>query len=253
MKRETLLALLAANETFVGLPRPALEAILDAGVLRHWARDAYLIQQGDPASRFALIARGTAKLVQVTPDGHQVITRFIVRGQEFGLIAALDGFVYPLSIQAVEACSALVWEGPVLADLMQRFPVLGLNALRIMVVRNQETQRRYQELLTQRVEQRVAQALVRLAEQLGREEEGAIRIDLALTREDLGEFTGTTLYSVSRVLSTFERAGLTTTRRDRICILRMAELQEMAGFDPTATTDAGVGCSALCLAAPVRR
>lgn len=106
MKRATLLGLLAANETFVGLTRPALEAVLDAGALRHWARDAYLIQQGDPASRFALIVRGTAKLVQVTPDGHQVIVRFIVRGQEFGLIAALEGFVYPLSIQA--APSALL-------------------------------------------------------------------------------------------------------------------------------------------------
>lgn len=93
----------------------------------------------------------------------------------FGLIAAVEGFVYPLSIQAVAPCSALVWQGPVLADLMRQFPALALNTLRIMVIRNQETQRRYQELQTQRVEQRAAPALLRLAEQLGKPEDGMIR------------------------------------------------------------------------------
>jgi CRP-like cAMP-binding protein len=247
MRKELLLELLAANEAFVGLSPDALETILRAGTLRHWTRGDYLIQQGNDAAHFALVVRGTAKLIQVTPDGHQVLIRFVGRGQEFGLIAALRDFVYPLSIQAVEPCSALVWQGDVLADLMQRFPIMALNALRIMVIRNQETQRRYQELLTQRVEQRVAQALVRLADQLGKPEDEMIRIDLALTREDLGEFTGTTLYSVSRVLSVFERNGLIDAQRDRILIRKIDEVRQIAGTDPSGSDTGVIACGASCI------
>jgi CRP/FNR family transcriptional regulator, nitrogen oxide reductase regulator len=252
MRKELLLELLAASETFVGLSYDALGTILKAGTLRHWARDDYLIQQGNDAAHFALVVRGTAKLIQVTPDGHQVLVRFVGRGQEFGLIAALSGFVYPLSVQAVEPCSALVWQGDVLADLMQRFPIVALNALRIMVIRNQETQRRYQELLTQRVEQRVAQALVRLADQLGTAEDGMIRIDLALTREDLGEFAGTTLYSVSRVLSVFERNGLIDAQRDRILIRKIDEVRQIAGADASGSDIGVVACGASCVIPKVR-
>ena len=43
-------------------------------------------------------------------------------------------------------------------------------------------------------------------------------LDLALSRQDLGEMTGTTLYTVSRILSGWEQDGLIATGRERITI-----------------------------------
>jgi len=43
-------------------------------------------------------------------------------------------------------------------------------------------------------------------------------IELSFTRQDLAEMSGTTLYTVSRVLSGWERQGLVEAGRERVLI-----------------------------------
>jgi CRP-like cAMP-binding protein len=101
---------------------------------------------------------------------------------------------------------------------MERYPQISLNGLRLIAGRFRELQDRYRELATERVEQRVARALVRLTRQVGKRTEEGVLIDLPLSRQDLGEMTGTTLYTVSRIMSRWEQAGLVVTGRERIVI-----------------------------------
>ena len=71
---------------------------------------------------------------------------------------------------------------------------------------------------TERVEQRIAHALLRLVNQSGRKTEEGIEIDFPLSREDVAEMTGTTLHTVSRLLSKWESEGLVTGGRQRIIV-----------------------------------
>ena len=64
-----------------------------------------------------------------------------------------------------------------------------------------EMNTRIMEMATQQVEQRIANALLRLINQTGRNVEDGIEIDFSITRQDLSEMTGTTLHTVSRMLS----------------------------------------------------
>lgn len=233
MERERLLEILKDNDVFTSLSSRAIGEMLDISATRIYAASDLLIRQGDLATGFNVMVRGRAKLLQITPDGHQVLARYIVPGQEFGLIAALSDFTYPLSIEAVDDCEVLRWSGDALAQSFVRYPQLGLNALRIMAIRNQEMQRRYQELLTDRVEQRVAQALLRLVDQTGVTVENGVLINLPLTRADLAEYTGTTLFSVSRILRRWQLDGLLDTSRKRIVICDLAGLHEIVDvMDP---------------------
>jgi CRP-like cAMP-binding protein len=103
-------------------------------------------------------------------------------------------------------------------SLMERFPTLAINAVRVMSMRVQEFQDRYRELATERVERRVARALLRLAGQAGKKVPDGILIDLAFTRQDLAEMTGTTRYTISRMLSDWEERGLVEASRERVLI-----------------------------------
>jgi CRP-like cAMP-binding protein len=60
--------------------------------------------------------------------------------------------------------------------------------------------------------------LLRLARQAGRKVENGVLLDLPLSRQDLGEMTGTTLYTVSRIMSNWEQNGLIETGRERVVI-----------------------------------
>ncbi len=224
-----MLDCLRANPVFAELKTWALEELLDAANLRTVPAEGVIVRQGDNAECFGVISSGRAKMVQVTLDGRQVLLRYLVAGQEFGLIAVLPGNTYPVSIEAVEECQVLYWPGPTLADAFVRHPQIALNALRIMVIRNQELQARYRELVTDRVEQRLARALVRLASVAGAPDEQGTLIALPLSREDLAEMIGTTLYTVSRTLSHWEQLGFVATGRERIVVSATAELEQIAG------------------------
>jgi CRP-like cAMP-binding protein len=240
--REQFHALLQENPVFVHLSPTAYALVLENATLTTYGTDTFLTRQGDPAHAFYILTYGRAKLLQTTPEGQQVLLRYIVAGQEFGLIAALGVYQHPLSVQAVEPCGALVWPGDRLADLMRLYPQIGLNGLQVMVLRNQELQRRYQELLSTRVEQRLAQALLRLSTQIGRPQADGILIDIPLTRADLAEYTGTTLFSVSRILRSWELKGLVESGRERVVVRDTTTLAKISDLDGVSF----IGCAVAC-------
>lgn len=203
---------------FTGLDNQQLAQVLHTGNQRNIAAGTYLYMQGDAAQTFFLLVQGRVKLSQVTLEGHQVILRYATTGESFGVVAALSGTDYPVSAQSVEDSQVLSWDQTSIHRLMSQHSVIALNALRIMSERVREFQDRIRELSTERVERRIARALIRLARQTGRKVEEGILIDLALSRQDLAEMTGTTLYTVSRTLSQWESKGLIKSGREQVII-----------------------------------
>jgi CRP-like cAMP-binding protein len=185
---------------------------------RHVEREGFFFHQGDPGTVLYVLTQGQVKLTQLTPEGSQVLLRFITPGEMFGGIAALGDTSYPVSAQAAKDCAALAWDGDTLNKLMESYPRLALNALRHLAQRIQELQQRNLELATERVERRVARALLRLARASGRKIEGGVLIDLPLSRQDVAEMTGTTLYTVSRILSGWQEQGIVEAGREKVLI-----------------------------------
>jgi CRP-like cAMP-binding protein len=215
---ENQLELLARSPLFRGASNEALQAALESARVAEVPKGIYLFHQGDKAEAFYVLIEGRARLSQLTAEGHQVIIHFMGPGDGMGIIVALSNTTYPLSAEAVSDVVALKWDYESSIRLMERFPHISLNGLRLIAGRFRELQDRYRELATERVEQRVARALMRLARQVGKRTEEGVLIDLPLSRQDLGEMTGTTLYTVSRVMSRWEQYGLVVTGRERIVI-----------------------------------
>jgi len=112
--------------------------------------------------------------------------------------------------------------------LMEQHPKIAFNLLQIVAHRLQELQERFRELVTDRVERRVARTLLRLVRQAGRKVEDGVLIDFPLSRQDLAEMAGTTLFSVSRILSGWEKQGVIKTGRQRILITSPHKLVTIA-------------------------
>jgi CRP-like cAMP-binding protein len=89
---------------------------------------------------------------------------------------------------------------------------------------------RYRELATERVPPRLARALVRLVGHVGRPCEAGVRV--ALTREELAQMVGTTLFTVSRLLSQWESNGLVLGRREAVVVRDLSGLADFADGPP---------------------
>ena len=203
---------------FSALEAGALTEIRSVARVRSVEAGSVFFREGDPAAAFFVLHAGSVKLTQLTPEGHQVVLRLIAPGDAFGGVAAVGGEVYPVTAEAVTDSSALEWPGSVMAGLMERHPKLALNALRFIAARLHELQVQYRQLATEKVERRVARALLGLVRQAGRRVESGVLIDLPLSRDDIAQMTGTTLYTVSRIVSRFEAEGILEAGRQRVVI-----------------------------------
>ncbi len=211
--------LLGRVSLFKDLAPEALRSVAGAARLTRCAAGRPFFREGEPAAAFFVLTRGRVKLVQDTADGQEVILRVIGPGDAFGAAAAFaTGETYPATAAPLERSEAAAWDGAVMARLMTAHPGIAINALRMVAGRLHELQRQHRELMTERVERRIARALVRLARHGGRRVDGGVEIDFPLSRQDLAEMTGTTLFTVSRTLSAWQAHGLVGVGRRRVTI-----------------------------------
>lgn len=205
-------------DLFRGLDTEALVSILGKAQQQSISRNAFYFHEGNAATSIYVLIQGRIKIIQTTPEGHQVVLRIVVPGRMFAGIAAFGSTVYPASAQAITDSKSLCWDGKTIAQIMEQYPSVALNALKHLSGRLQEVQDRYRELATERVEQRVARALIRLVRQSGRKTKEGVLIDMPLSRQDLAEMTGTTLFTVSRILSGWEQKAIVITGRKQVTI-----------------------------------
>lgn len=211
-------SLIASLAAFEGLtPEQQDDVLSDAQSVRY-AKGTDVFRQDAEAQSFYLLLHGHLRVYRLTPDGQQVVVRYISPGEIFGVAMALGRTTYPATAAAVVDSVALVWPSAVWPRLSGRYPVLLANTLRTVGSRLQDAQTRVVEMSTEQVERRIAHALLRLAQQSGRKVETGIQIDFPISRQDVAEMTGATLHTVSRVLSAWEERGLVESGRQRITL-----------------------------------
>ncbi|NYT62599.1 Crp/Fnr family transcriptional regulator [Alcaligenaceae bacterium] len=215
-------------DLFRSLPDADLDAILHtAQVCRLSVGDA-AFRQGEVADRFFVLLNGHLKVVQVTPDGEQVVVRYVSPGEVFGIARAMRRPDYPASTIAVQESLALSWPSTEWDQFTAKNLHFAANALQTVGQRLQDAHTRIQELSTEEVEQRVARAILRLIDQSGQQTPEGIVIDFPITRQDIAEMTGTTLHTVSRIMSAWKDRGLVTSGRKRIVVCAVDDLIRLA-------------------------
>jgi CRP-like cAMP-binding protein len=141
---------------FEGLTVDVLERIVGVAHARQISAGEFFFTEGDRADEFLVLTSGRVKMTQLTPDGHQVVLRLIGPGEAFGGVGAFGEPTYPITAEAVEASTALAWTSETMRTLLETQSTIALNALRFVSGRLHDLQRRYRQLMTERVERRVA-------------------------------------------------------------------------------------------------
>ena len=108
---------------------------------------------------------------------------------------------------------------------MEEFPKIRRNISQILTNRLDELQERFREVATEKVAQRLALALLRLVKKVGKPSMGGMEV--SLTREELAQMTGTTLFTISRLLSKWGDEGFVVPRREAVVVLDTRKLEKV--------------------------
>jgi CRP-like cAMP-binding protein len=230
MLEEKICDIVASNQMLKGLDEAECRLFTECGRPCRVEAGGFFFQQGEPAETFYILVEGQVKLTQITPAGQQLILEVVGSGAGIGIIVALGRMEYPITAEAAEDCLAYAWDRETTRRLMLQIPQLALNGMELIAGRLANLQLLFQEVATQRVEQRVALALLRLVRQFGKREGDGVLIDMALSREDLAQMTGTNFYNVSRILSKWEQDDIVSLGRKRV-VIRNAHALVIIGED----------------------
>lgn len=223
-------SLLVNLPPFRNLTRPQIREILDAAGTARFDVGQTVFVEGMPVERFFLLLDGHIRVQRTTAEGDQIILLHIAPGQLFGIGAALGHMAYPATAVAADDCVVLAWPNRLWPDFIatyqgfatQTYAVVGdrLNNMHSIIV----------EMATKQVEQRIAAALLRLITQMGRKVDLGIEIDFPITRQNISDMTGTTLHTVSRLLSAWEKDGIVASERKKITVTAPHQLVLLSGI-----------------------
>jgi len=213
---------------FAGMDDASFDQFLGQATQRVVSKGTAVFNQGDDARHFFVLLHGRLKVMQVTADGQQIIVRVVNPGELFGFAVALGRKDYPGTPLAAVDSAVLAWPMEMMTDFMARSPALAVNTMQMIGRRLDAAHNRIREISTQEVEPRVAHAVLRLVREAGVKEGAGVRIDFPVSRQDIAELTGTTLHTVSRIISQWQAKGWVEGGRQSLLVRDLRHLQSIA-------------------------
>ena len=213
-------------QLFSGLLPTDYAGICRAARLKQFTRGEVLHFEGDSVERVLLLTSGFVKITKLGRDGEEVILWLKVPGDVLGAEDLFSSSMHWTTAQVFRLCRALVWDARVFKGLAERFPVLHKNIVAILSEHLRELEDRFREVASERVGPRVAFQLLRLLKTIGQPVNAGVEI--GLSREDLAQMTGTTLFTVSRLLSAWEARGVVRPRREAVAICDVESLRAIS-------------------------
>lgn len=211
-------SLLTGLPPFCLLQRAQIREILDQAVSRRFDEGTAIFREGHDAERFYLLLDGYLRVVRSTPGGDQIIVLHISPGQLFGIAPALQRDTYPATAIAAAEAITLSWPVRLWDDFTTRYPGFATESYKTLGQRLGQIHDTLTEMATQAVEKRVASALLRMVHQSGRKSDKGVEIAFPVTRQNISDMTGTTLHTVSRLLSAWQKAGIVESTRKHIVV-----------------------------------
>ena len=102
-------SLIASLPAFQGLTPDQQDEVLGEAQSVRYPKGVDVFQQDQEAQSFFLLLHGHLRVYRLTPDGQQVVVRYISPGEIFGVAMALGRTSYPATAAAVVDSVALVW------------------------------------------------------------------------------------------------------------------------------------------------
>src|SRR5512143_1629116 len=194
---------------FAGLSPDQIASFADRFSAARFNQNTTIFVEGDPADQLWVVEDGQVKIVKYGEGGKENLLEVIMPGEMFGGAGILFP-AHPATAIAMTDVAALVLSRLEYLQLIQSFPDVALKIIAILGERLRAAMK-MRAISTERMDIRLAHILLKLADKIGVQVDGGVRIDMALTRQDLADMTGTTIETAIRIMSKFRKDELVLT------------------------------------------
>lgn len=219
------------NENVVALRSdpPSLHSLFKGQPVECLPAGSSLVFEGDAARHVFEVAGGVLRVLHILPDGRRVIMGFLYAGDLVGISLKA---AYPYSIEAVSAVRFRRLSRKIFAEAVERSCELR-GELFLKICEEQALARDHIVMLSCRnAEERFGSFLMDQLRRERRSDPTAAVLDLAMTRQDIADYLGLTIETVSRTITKLAGRGiLETVGRHAVRVKKVAALAHLAGLE----------------------
>ncbi|WP_425144868.1 Crp/Fnr family transcriptional regulator [Deinococcus sp.] len=211
------------------LTAEARASVLSSTRSLQWSRGSLLHHSDDQAEAAYALTGGHVRLYRLGAGAREVTVSVHGPGEVLGMATLTPGSIYGLYAEAMDDVEALVLGGDNLRTLIRQHPDMAV-ALTAQVSRQtRHLHERLSQLVFLEVSQRLALALLQLAQE-SQPEGGAEQIALRgrISHQDLAYVVGSTRETITKLLGDFRGRGLLDLGYRRIVITDVQGLQDAA-------------------------
>jgi len=186
----------------------------------------HIFRAGDAGHALFALRSGALKSYCTTEDGDEQVVGFTMPGELVGLDGMGDGS-YASSSVALETASVCELPYDSLEEMCHVLP--GLNRQMMRVVSKEITEDHDMLLLLSKrnAEERLAAFLLSMSSRYHSRGLSATEFNLPMSRQDIGNYLGMAIETVSRLFANFQKSRLLTVNRRRIVLADMPRLRAM--------------------------
>ncbi|CAN7552204.1 fumarate/nitrate reduction transcriptional regulator Fnr [Pseudomonas sp. LjRoot71] len=204
----------------------ALDEIVKRG--RPLKKGEFLFRQGDAFNSVFAVRSGALKTFSLSDSGDEQITGFHLPSELVGL-SGMDSESYPVSAMALETTSVCEIPFERLDELSVQLPQLRRQLMRIMSREIRDDQQMMLLLSKKTADERIATFLVNLSARFRARGFSANQFRLSMSRNEIGNYLGLAVETVSRVFTRFQQNSLLEAEGKEVHILDPIELCALAG------------------------
>src|SRR5258708_1136897 len=176
--------------------RPAIDANRKT---LHFKKGELIFKEGDKVNGIYFVYSGKLKVHKKWGTEKELIIRFAKKGDIFGHRGLGHESYYPISATAIEPVNACFIDLDFFQATLKVNYQFIYHLLLFFADELQESERKMRNLPHMQAKRSIAQALLALRDKYGLTPQGAI--DVALSRQDLAFFAGTTYETVFRIIN----------------------------------------------------
>jgi len=217
VKKDDTRNLLSYIQLFEGLTPTQLDWIAQHTHRRNFEAGRNVMTIEQPGEAVYIILHGTVK-IHIEQGERDVILAILGSGDMLGEMSLIDSVGRSASAVTLETSLMLWMDKATFNYMLDNFPPVARNLVRIMSARVRLSDQLIQALATLDVNGRVARQLLAFAEKYGREKDGVTQIRITLTQGDIADLVGASRKRVNQAMVMFKEQGLIDDAEGRIAI-----------------------------------
>lgn len=193
---------------FCELEHFALKEVSDCKVMNIYKKGHTIFHQGNPPFGLYCVNSGKIKISKMGNDGKEAIIRIAHEGDVLGHRSLFSNESYNATATIIEDAAICFIDKKFIYKAIQNQPTIAIQLIQKLSKEMGAAESMTASMSQKNVRERLAELFLMLKQTYGIKENGRIRLDIKLTREEIASMIGTASETVIRFISEFKDEGI---------------------------------------------